>query len=140
MSTKPINTAMPKIILLVHDELTIRNYLFNLLIDKHGDLLLILQAENTVKAIELLKNFEVDFIISDFDLPDGSGLTIYSHLKKTKQFLPLIFFTETRDLHRYLPQMESFFKGVIKKPNFRGVLEIVGDWLANDTQELQLPN
>lgn len=130
MRTKTSHTAVPKIILLIEDELTIRNYLFNLLLDKYEESLHVLQAESVKTAVEILTSYKVDFVISDFNMPDGSGLTIYSHLKKTKQFPNLIFFSGTKELLKYLPQMEPFFKGVIKKPNFSAVLEIVGDWIS----------
>lgn len=69
-------------ILIVDDELLIRNFLSETLKRKHLD---VTTAENGTKAIALLKENSYDMVITDMKMPDATGIDI---LKKVKELSP----------------------------------------------------
>jgi YesN/AraC family two-component response regulator len=97
---------------LIDDEPDVRNLLFNFLTEAFGESLLILQADNGRVAAEIINGVKVDIIISDFDMPNGSGLTVYLHLKKSKQFPKFIFFQELKTFTFIYLKWTPFFKGL----------------------------
>ncbi len=132
MSMKTNLNQVTKTILLVDDERNVRDMLNDLLVRTYGDSLIIIQGESAETAHEVILNFQIDFIVCDFDLQSSSGLSVYSYFKKYKQEPKFIFFTGAKNLERYLPKMESFYQGIITKPNFNDVVKIVGNWLAEN--------
>lgn len=118
-----------KTILLIDDEPEIRAYLMELLAQSYGDALFVTQADGGNSAVEILNNNKVDFIVCDFNMDDGNGLTVFAHLQKSKANARFVFFSASKDLEFLLPPLEGFFHGVVRKPNFEGIVEIVGKWL-----------
>jgi len=54
-------------------------------------------APNLSKALELMKQFSFDAIISDLDLPDSSGLNTFSALRAQDKRTPIIILTGIDD-------------------------------------------
>lgn len=52
-----------------------------------------LQAFDAEHAVELLATEEPDLMITDIQLPDGSGLEIARHVRQTRPYLPVIVIT-----------------------------------------------
>lgn len=128
-------TAAPKIqntktLLLIDDESEIRAHMTELLAHSYGDSLLVLQAEGGDSAIEILKSSSVDFIVCDFNMDNGSGLTVYAHLQQRQEKnVQFVFFSASKNLESLLPPLEGSFHGVVGKPNFEAVVQLIGKWL-----------
>jgi two-component system response regulator AtoC len=69
-------------VLVVDDEMLVRNFLAETLRRRHIDVTL---AENGQKAISLLKETAFDLVITDMKMPDITGIDV---LKKTKELSP----------------------------------------------------
>jgi len=85
--------------LIVDDSLTARRHVLKLLnacgIEK------VVEAENGLEAIEVLKNQAVDFIISDYNMPHMNGEELANHLKQSEySYLPILMVTSEQDNSR----------------------------------------
>jgi two-component system, NtrC family, response regulator AtoC len=69
-------------ILIVDDELLIRNFLAEALSRKHFE---VMTAENGNKAVSLLKEHAFDMVITDMKMPDITGIDV---LRKAKELSP----------------------------------------------------
>ena len=57
------------------------------------------RGEGTVAgALEALEEEAVDLLLADIDLPDGSGLDLLKHLRKTGRWIPTILVTGLHDV------------------------------------------
>lgn len=82
------------------------------------------------KAIGILKgdkNFSL--IISDYMMPDGSGLDVLRFKVGQKLEIPFVFFTSTVD--PYVPFNETDYLGVIDKWHVEDLLTLVERVLGN---------
>jgi PAS domain S-box-containing protein len=53
----------------------------------------ILSVSDTVKALEILKNKEIDVIVTDYQMPEMDGLKFLNKIKEDFPGLPVIFYT-----------------------------------------------
>jgi DNA-binding NtrC family response regulator len=97
-------------ILIVDDEQDILdNFAFCLRQHKEG----LHFASSGNKAISILKNYKIDVVFSDFNMPDGHGSELYRYIQKTHKDIDFYFFTGNAIEHL---QNEDFLKGVFNKP------------------------
>ena len=80
-------------LLLIEDEVSLHELIVNTL-SKDG--FIVESAYNVASAIDKLSAYYYDCILLDINLPDGSGLTILEHLKKTSAKTNVII-TSARD-------------------------------------------
>ncbi|MCC5939908.1 MAG: response regulator [Balneolaceae bacterium] len=80
-----------KTLLVVDDNIDIRSYLR----DHFSDEYRVIEAASGNKALDKIKNFPPDVIISDIMMPDGDGFTLLKNLRNEPEtdFLPIILLT-----------------------------------------------
>jgi CheY-like chemotaxis protein len=70
---------------------------------------------NAIKILQNNRNFEI--IISDYNMPDGTGADVLKYIAQTKH--PIFIVLHTSDLNPILPeQLGDFFLGIVQKMNF----------------------
>lgn len=74
-------------ILIVDDEKDIRKTL-SLYLEMDG--YKTITASGAREAIQLIQGEVVDFIISDVQMPDGDGIELLTHIRKTNPVIPVI--------------------------------------------------
>jgi len=108
-------------ILLVEDDDDLRMIFGNKFRELNCSIVL---AHSGNKAIKLFENgLNVDFIISDYSMPDGDGLTLLNYVLKSNLSLPFVFFTNT--LNPNIPIQYEHFLGTIPKFNFDQLIHVV---------------
>lgn len=88
---------MSKHVLTVDDSSAIRFRITQLLRDKDYD---VLEAENGLKALDILKSHQIELLITDLHMPEMDGLELIEEVRKMTQYkyLPILFLTtETAD-------------------------------------------
>lgn len=76
-------------IMIVDDEKIICDFLCEAL----GDSYKVISAQNTQEAMSLLDTSEIDVVITDLKLPDGSGIDILRHAKACDKFIEVVIMT-----------------------------------------------
>lgn len=83
-------TPMTSSILLIEDDLTIRNYIQSLLVQSGYS---IRATESGINALEMLGDLPPDLIILDLQLPDMQGESVCTEIRKSHPDLPIIMLT-----------------------------------------------
>ena len=82
-------------ILIVDDFATMRKVIRNLL--KQGGFENVVEAEDGVAALKILKSQQVDFIISDWNMPNMSGLELLKAVRSDDELKALPFLMVTAE-------------------------------------------
>jgi len=82
-------------ILIVDDFATMRKVIRNLL--KQGGFENVVEAEDGVAALKVLKSQQVDFIISDWNMPNMSGLELLKAVRSDDELKALPFLMVTAE-------------------------------------------
>ncbi len=106
-----INTLDKPTILIVDDHYQLRNYLKEVLKIYH-----ILEAENGVEALKIIKNKKVDLLITDYMMPKMNGKTLVKHVKKVNVQIPVIILTARIDESVKLNMLRIGVDGYLIKP------------------------
>lgn len=77
-------------ILVVDDELLIRDLLYDFFSTQGWDIAI---AENGEKALEILENRPVDVVLTDIKMPAMDGLQLTAQLKETHPEIPVVLMT-----------------------------------------------
>src|SRR5215204_4542918 len=85
-----VKACLPKSILVVDDERSITSAL-ELILSESG--FQVLAAHNFAEATKTLSNADVDLVITDFCLPDATGIDLITHIKKSTPDLEVILMT-----------------------------------------------
>ena len=75
-----------KSLLLLEDDITYRNTLSEIL----GKTYIVYQADTISEAVNILSMENIDYICSDYHLPDGKGTQILEHLRNNNSTIPTI--------------------------------------------------
>lgn len=62
-----------------------------------------------------LEKMDADLLLLDINLPDQSGFELYTHLKKIKEALPVVFFSAHTDLPYILKAVQIEARGFLSK-------------------------
>ncbi len=78
----------------------------------------LITASSGYNAIKILQNNRnIEIVISDYNMPDGTGLDLLNYLVQSKHAIFVI--VHTSDLNPILPdQIGEFFLGVVPKLDF----------------------
>ncbi|KGE12549.1 sigma-54-dependent transcriptional regulator [Sphingobacterium deserti] len=79
-------------VLIIDDEQKLRQ-LMSRIIGVEGDGFLVLEAANLKSARTLLKQQEIDVILCDVKLPDGSGIDFIAQIKEIQPYAEVVLFT-----------------------------------------------
>jgi len=82
-------------ILIVDDFATMRKVIRNLL--KQSGYENIVEAEDGVNALKILKSQKIDFIVSDWNMPNMSGLELLKAVRADEELKPLPFLMVTAE-------------------------------------------
>ena len=120
-----------KVILLVEDNLPIRTFIKNQLIEKYK----ILEASNGVEGIELAKRYIPDVIISDVMMPIMDGITMVLELRKNENtsHIPIIMLTGKVTFEDKLIGLETGIAAYLTKPFSVKELQLV---VTNQIQQI----
>lgn len=103
--------------LLIVDDRPINREVLSSLLDEHG--YTILEAEDGLQALELVKNGNIDLIITDIAMPRMDGLTLAKELQANYIFkkIPIIFYSATyKAAEAYRMTNATNIKYVLTKP------------------------
>ena len=102
-----------KVILIVDDE---PDLLELLCIDIKMEGYQVLSANSGQSAIEVLKTTPVDLIVSDQNMPNGTGLELLKHAKKIAPELPFILFVTCGTARQEFDAYTQGCEGILGKP------------------------
>jgi DNA-binding NtrC family response regulator len=100
-------------ILVVDDELLIRDLLYDFFSSQGWDIAV---AENGEKALEVLKVRKVDLVLSDIKMPQMDGLTLTSKVKDSYPDLPVVLMTGYPTVDTAVSALRSKVEDYIVKP------------------------
>lgn len=87
-----------------------------------------LLAENVLEAVQLLEVSHIDALLSDFQMPGGSGLDLLAHVSALYPQLPFIMMTgcQSASLKHEVIRMGGI--GCMEKPfSLRDLVTVLGD-------------
>jgi signal transduction histidine kinase/DNA-binding response OmpR family regulator len=103
--------------LLIVDDRPINREVLSILLDEHGYTLL--EAEDGLQALELVRSNNIDLIITDIAMPRMDGLTLVKELQADRIFkkIPVIFYSATyKAAEAYRMANSSNVRYVLTKP------------------------
>ena len=110
-------------VLFVEDEHTIREHIVNslgYLVDE------VKEALNGIEALEVLKNFSPDIIISDIEMPQMNGVEFIKNVRKNDKDVCIIVLTAHTNSEYLLELIDMHIEHFIVKPiNFEKLLDVL---------------
>ncbi len=100
-------------ILIVEDEDKLRRILKIILMQQNYK---ILEAANGLEAIEKLKEYDVDLLISDIKMPEMDGFELLNYIKENNIPVPVIFITAFATIESAVEAMRRGVIDYIQKP------------------------
>jgi two-component system chemotaxis response regulator CheY len=110
-------------ILVVDDSQTMRRIVRGIL--KGLGFTHIMEADNGLRALEILKKEKVDFIVSDWNMPEVSGIELLKMVRATEQWkdLPFLMVTAEGKSEQVLEAVKNRVNNYVVKPFTPKVLE-----------------
>jgi two-component system chemotaxis response regulator CheY len=108
---------MPKTILIVDDEVDLREIMFDLLTDEGFHCLL--AESKTVAAKKLLEDkdgSQVELVVTDYNMPGGSGLDLLIHVREKGVKTPFLFLSGEPIDEKLAPYINDGVLGYKLKP------------------------
>ncbi len=121
-------------ILIIDDDTFICKQLEEYL-SKHGyDVVTAFTANYGMKA---LKKEPVDFVLCDNKLPDSDGMELFSRIKKTEPFIPVVFMTAYADVRAAVQMIRAGAFDYITKPFLpEEILKLISRGLSMTSENL----
>ena len=121
-------------ILIIDDDTFICKQLEEYL-SKHGyDVVTAFTANYGMKA---LKKEAVDFVLCDNKLPDSEGIELFSRIKKTEPFIPVVFMTAYADVRSAVQMIRAGAFDYITKPFLpEEILKLINRGLSMTSENL----
>ena len=125
-------------ILIIEDEAAIRRVLVKIL-SEESDTYNVDEAEDGLKALEILKQQDYDLVLCDIKMPKMDGIEVLEVLKKMKPDIPVVMISGHGDLDTADNAMRlGAFDYISKPPDLNRLLNTVR--IALDRQELVVEN
>jgi chemosensory pili system protein ChpA (sensor histidine kinase/response regulator) len=121
--------ALPTV-LIVDDSLSVRNTLLQLTQDAGYRAR---TARDGIEAIETLKNFRPDMVLTDLEMPNLNGVELTSHIKRRTDMkgVPVIMITSrSQEKHRRMAEQAGVDAYITKPYNEVELLEVMRSSLA----------
>ena len=85
----------------------------------------IVEADNGVKAVEVLKSEKIDFIVSDWNMPEMSGIDLLKTVRSTDAWkdLPFLMVTAEGKSEQVLEAVKNRVNNYVIKPFTPATLE-----------------
>jgi DNA-binding NtrC family response regulator len=100
-------------ILVVDDELLIRDLLYDFFSEQGWDIVV---AESGDRALELLKEKNIDVVLTDIKMPEMDGLSLVSHVKQTHPDIPIVVMTGYPSVDSAVAALRSKVADYVVKP------------------------
>ena len=101
-------------ILIVDDFATMRKVIRNLL--KQSGYENIVEAEDGVNALKILKSQKIDFIVSDWNMPNKNGLELTRDIRAINADVPIFMVTTEAEKGRVLEAIQAGVTDYLVKP------------------------
>lgn len=82
----------------------------------------VLWARNHKEAMDFCKNYEIDLVLMDFQLPEMNGLELSKRIKSINKSLPIIFQTANAHVVDKMKTDPPVYEAILEKPIDRNVL------------------
>lgn len=126
--------VLDKTVLIVDDEEDILTFLQDLFSDEVKN---VLTATNGKEGFDLLKENNVDCVISDINMPIMTGDEFIKVAREDQQTVPFVFFTGHGD-DKLLSQISEYgVANFLSKPEFGELIDVVTAGLTNGFQPLK---
>ncbi|RMG27756.1 MAG: response regulator [Methanobacteriota archaeon] len=78
----------------------------------------ILEAEDGEEALQILRRYPVDFVITDWNMPRMNGLTLVQHIRQNEEWkdLPILMVTGRDTRQDVINAIKARVNGYIVKP------------------------
>ncbi len=103
----------PPSILVVDDELLIRDLLYDFFLGQGWQISI---AENGEKALEILRSREIDLVLSDIKMPQMDGLTLALEMKESFPDIPVVLMTGYPSVESAVAALRSKAADYVTKP------------------------
>ena len=115
-------------LLIVDDEVDLAVNMKELL-EEEAELIFI--ANDGLKGLEILKNHQIDCVVSDVKMPVMDGLKFIEEARKAGMQVPFIFYTGhgSQELRKQAEALGA--KDLLTKPNFANLEEAVREAMAD---------
>lgn len=100
-------------ILVVDDELLIRDLLYDFF---HGQGWEIALAENGEKALRIIESRKIDLVLTDLKMPDMDGMTLTKQLRESHPEIPVVVMTGYPSVDSAVEALRSKVADYIVKP------------------------
>lgn len=111
-------------VLIVDDEANALKVLSAILV---GEGYSVRQAQDVEKAVDILKEEDLDAVITDMKMPGGDGMHLYDYITETSPDIPVIFLTAYGTVESAVSAMtRGAYYYFIKPPDYRSLKGILG--------------
>lgn len=83
----------------------------------------IIESSSGHASAEVLLSTKIDLVVSDLQMPNGSGSWLHNFMRMHSPQVPLILFTATYP--QQAPSPDQILKEVIQKPDFQPLLQSI---------------
>lgn len=124
---------MKRTILIVEDELHIRDIVYQHLIDEYN----VFEAEDGVEALEIFEDENIDLLISDIMMPNMDGWTLVEKIRETSN-VPIILLTALTEENNQIRGYDLKIDDYVCKPFSTQVLVKKVEAVLNRTHQASL--
>jgi two-component system chemotaxis response regulator CheY len=110
-------------ILVVDDFQTMRRIIKNVL--KGLGFMNIMEADNGVTALEILKGEKIDFVVSDWNMPEMTGIELLKTIRASEEWkdLPFLMVTAEGNREQVINAVKNRVNNYVVKPFTPAILE-----------------
>ena len=100
--------------LIVEDNLEMQDFISKRLMDKYD----VYRAADGLEALKVLKEFDIDIVVSDIMMPNMDGMELLKNIKETVEYshIPVILLSAKSDLESRINGLELGADAYIEKP------------------------
>lgn len=120
-------------ILVVDDELLIRDLLYDFFTDQGWDIAI---AESGEKALEILRSKKVDLVLTDLKMPNMDGLALTSEVRENFPGIPVVIMTGYPSVDSAVSALRQKVADYIIKPfNINQLYKIIEEQIREKRAE-----